>query len=37
MGAIIMLGTLFGLVALVFWIVIRYDPQARGSPETGSR
>jgi hypothetical protein len=29
-GALIMLGTLFGLVALIFWLVLRYDPEARG-------
>lgn len=29
MGAVIMLGTLFGLIALVVWLVLRYDPEAR--------
>ncbi len=29
MGAIIMLGTLFGLIVLVFALVIRFDPLAR--------
>jgi hypothetical protein len=29
MGALIMLGTLFGLIALVFGLVARLDPQAR--------
>ncbi len=24
-----MLGTLFGLIALIFALVLRYDPQAR--------
>jgi hypothetical protein len=33
MGAAIMLGTLFGLIALIFGLVLRYDPQARGSQE----
>jgi hypothetical protein len=28
-GAFIMLGTLFGLIALVFGVVLRYDPEAR--------
>jgi len=28
-GAVIMLGTLFGLVALVFALVLRFDPEAR--------
>jgi len=31
LGALIMLGTLFGLVFLVFALVLRYDPEARGS------
>jgi hypothetical protein len=30
-GAVIMLGTLFGLIVLIFGLVLRYDPQARGS------
>lgn len=30
MGAVIMLGTLFGLVILVFAVVLRYDPEAGG-------
>lgn len=29
MGAVIMLGTLFGLIALVFGIVRHFDPEAR--------
>ena len=33
MGALIMLGTLFGLIALVFGVVLRYDPEARRPPE----
>jgi hypothetical protein len=28
-GALIMLGTLFGLIALIFGMVLRYDPEAR--------
>lgn len=32
MGAIVMLGTLFGLVAVVFAVVLRYDPEARRAP-----
>jgi hypothetical protein len=27
-GAVIMLGTLFGLIALVFGLVLRYDPDS---------
>jgi len=30
MGALIMLGTLFGLIVLIFALVRRYDPEARG-------
>jgi hypothetical protein len=29
-GAVIMLGTLLGLIALIFGLVLRYDPEARG-------
>jgi hypothetical protein len=29
-GAVIMLGTLFGLIVLIFGLVLRYDPEARG-------
>lgn len=29
-GALIMLGTLFGLIALIYALVLRYDPDARG-------
>jgi hypothetical protein len=31
-GALIMLGTLFGLIAIVFGVVLRYDPEARRPP-----
>jgi hypothetical protein len=31
-GALVMLGTLFGLVALIFALVLRFDPEARRSP-----
>jgi len=38
MGALIMLGTLFGLVVLIFALVLRFDPQARGpSQNKGGR
>jgi hypothetical protein len=30
MGAVIMLGTLFGLIILIFALVLRFDPEARG-------
>jgi len=29
MGALIMLGTLIGLIVLIFALVLRYDPEAR--------
>jgi len=32
-GAIIMLGTLVGLILLIFGLVLRYDPEAR-APST---
>lgn len=37
MGAAVMLGTLFGLVVLVFGLVHRYDPETRGDgPRSGA-
>lgn len=30
MGAVIMLGTLFGLIALILGVVVYFDPEARG-------
>jgi hypothetical protein len=30
MGAFIMLGTLLGLIAVIYALVLRYDPEARG-------
>jgi hypothetical protein len=30
-GQLIMLGTLFGLILLIFGLVIHFDPEARGS------
>lgn len=29
-GAFIMLGTLLGLIVLIFALVLRFDPEARG-------
>ena len=29
MGAVIMLGTLFGLIVIIFGLVLRFDPEAR--------
>lgn len=31
MGAIVMLGTLFGLIALIAALVCYFDPEARGA------
>jgi hypothetical protein len=31
MGAVIMLGTLLGSIVLIFALVLRYDPEARGA------
>ena len=30
MGQLIMLGTLFGLIAVIFGLVLYFDPEARG-------
>jgi hypothetical protein len=30
LGALIMLSTLLGLIVLIFAVVLRYDPEARG-------
>ncbi|CAN5826226.1 hypothetical protein BH09ACT7_BH09ACT7_28150 [soil metagenome] len=30
MGQLIMLGTLFGLIALIYGLVIYFDPEVRG-------
>ena len=35
MGAVIMLGTLFGLIVLIFALVLRFDPEARGPSKGG--
>ncbi len=37
MGAVIMLGTLFGLIVLIFGLVLRYDPEARRSAKPRAR
>jgi hypothetical protein len=36
-GAVIMLGTLFGLIALAFGLVLRFDPEARHIPNDEGR
>ena len=30
MGQLIMLGTLFGLIVVIYGLVLRFDPEARG-------
>jgi hypothetical protein len=32
-----MLGTLFGLIALIFGLVLRFDPEARALSKDGDR
>jgi hypothetical protein len=32
-----MLGTLFGLIVLIFGLVLRFDPEARRAPSEGDR
>ena len=32
-GAVVMLGTLFALIVLVFGLVLRFDPESRHSHE----
>ena len=32
MGQAVMLGTLFGLIVLIFGLVLRFDPEARRPP-----
>jgi hypothetical protein len=32
MGAVIMLGTLFGLIAVIFGVVLHLDPEMRRGP-----
>jgi len=32
-----MVGTLFGLIALAFGLVLRFDPEARRTPNNDSR
>jgi hypothetical protein len=36
-GAVIMLGTLLGLIVLIFGLVLRYDPEARGASPREAR
>jgi len=31
LGALIMMGTLSGLIALIFFLVLRFDPEAKGT------
>jgi hypothetical protein len=34
LGAVIMLGTLFGSIALIFALVLRFDPDARAPSQS---
>jgi hypothetical protein len=36
MAQAIMLGTLFGLIVLVYALVLRFDPEARRAPDRES-
>ena len=36
MGAVIMLGTLFGLIVLIFGLVLWLDPESRSAPSQGA-
>jgi len=36
-GAVIMLGTLFGLIVLIFGVVLYFDPEARGDAGRGGK
>ena len=35
MGQVIMLGTLFGVIAVMYGLVLRFDPEARRSKGDG--
>lgn len=35
MGTVIMLSTLFGLIIVIYGVVLRYDPEARRAPHEG--
>ncbi len=37
MGAVIMLGTLFVLIFLIFGLVFRFDPESRRDPKRGQQ
>lgn len=37
MGAVIMLGTLFGLIVLIFGLVLGFDPEAWRAPSDEGR
>jgi hypothetical protein len=36
-GAVVILGTLLGLVVVIFAVVLRFDPEARRSPRSQER
>jgi len=35
LGAVIMIGTLLGLIVVIFGLVLRYDPEARAPSTSG--
>ena len=37
MGQLIMLGTLFGLIVLIYGLVLRFDPEAKPTDESGEQ
>jgi hypothetical protein len=37
MGQVVMLGTLLGLIVLIFALVLRFDPEARRAPDGPER
>ena len=37
MGQLIMLGTLFGLIVVIFGLVFYFDPEARGASDEHDR
>ena len=37
MGAVVMLGKLFGLIVLIFGLVLHFDPEARRRPDEARR
>jgi hypothetical protein len=36
-GAVVILGTLLGLIVVIFAVVLRFDPEARRAPASQGR